>query len=49
MYAIHCMNNISTVGTDALSSAGYAFVDDPAKADAWLVRSANLHEIEAPA
>ena len=48
MYAIHCMNNISTVGTDALSSAGYAFVDDPAKADAWLVRSANLHEIEAP-
>ena len=40
------MNNISTVGTDALETAGYQFVDDPAKADAWLVRSANLHEIE---
>ncbi len=49
MYRIHCMNNISTVGTDALAQAGYAFVDDPADADAWLVRSANLHEIEAPA
>ena len=49
MYAVHCMNNISTVGTDALERAGYAFVDDPARADAWLVRSANLHEIEAPA
>ena len=48
MYAIHCMNNISTVGTDALESAGYEFVDDPNEADAWLVRSANLHEIEAP-
>ena len=46
MYAIHCMNNISTVGTDALASAGYDFVDDPAKADAWLVRSANLDEID---
>ncbi|MBM6676794.1 3-phosphoglycerate dehydrogenase [Olsenella uli] len=49
MYAIHCMNNISTVGTDALARAGYAFVDDPQQADAWLVRSANLHEIEPPA
>ena len=48
MYAIHCMNNISTVGTDALETAGYQFVDDPSQADAWLVRSANLHEIEAP-
>ena len=49
MYAIHCMNNISTVGTDVLERAGYSFVDEPGDADAWLVRSANLHEIEAPA
>ena len=49
MYAVHCMNNISTVGTEALERAGYEFVEDPDRADAWLVRSANLHEIEAPA
>ena len=49
MYAIHCMNNISTVGTDVLERAGYSFDDEPGDADAWLVRSANLHEIEAPA
>ena len=48
MYAIHCMNNISTVGTDALARAGYDFVDDPAQAKAWLVRSANLNEMEMP-
>ena len=46
MYAIHCMNNISTMGTDVLESAGYAFVDDPADANALLVRSANLNEME---
>lgn len=49
MYAIHCMNNISTVGTEALAQAGYTFVDEPSEADAWLVRSANLHEIQPPA
>lgn len=48
MYCIHCMNNISTVGTDALEAAGYAFVEDPAAANAWLVRSANLNEMEMP-
>ena len=48
MYSVHCMNNISTVGTDALEAAGYAFVDDPAAANAWLVRSANLNEMEMP-
>ena len=48
MYRIHCMNNISTVGTAALERAGYDFVDEPGAADAWLVRSANLHEIGAP-
>ena len=48
MYAVHCMNNISTIGTDVLESAGYTFVDDPAKANALLVRSANLNEMEMP-
>lgn len=48
MHRIHCMNNISTVGTDRLAAAGYTFTDDAADADAWLVRSANLHEIELP-
>ena len=48
MYAVHCMNNISTMGTDVLESAGYAFVDDPADANALLVRSANLNEMEMP-
>ena len=48
MYAVHCMNNISTIGTDVLENAGYAFVDDPAKANALLVRSANLNEMEMP-
>ena len=48
MYAVHCMNNISTMGTDVLESAGYAIVDDPADANALLVRSANLNEMEMP-
>ena len=48
MYAVHCMNNISTMGTDVLESAGYAFVDDPVDANALLVRSANLNEMEMP-
>ena len=48
MYSIHCMNNISTVGTDALAQAGYTFVEEPSEANAWLVRSANLNEMEMP-
>lgn len=47
MYRINCMNNIAKVGTDHLGD-GYEFVDDPAVADAWMVRSANLHELELP-
>lgn len=48
MYRVHCMNNISTVGTRRLTEAGYELVDEPGRADAWLVRSANLHETLCP-
>ena len=48
MYHVHCMNNISTVGTRRLTDAGYELVDDPERAEAWLVRSANLHETHCP-
>ncbi len=47
MYRIHCMNNIARVGTDRLGS-GYSFVNEPDQADAWMVRSANLHELALP-
>lgn len=45
MYRICCLNNIAKVGTDRLG-AGYEFVAEPEGADALLVRSANLHELE---
>ena len=45
MYKICCLNNIAKVGTDHLG-AGYEFVSEPEGADALLVRSANLHELE---
>lgn len=45
MYRICCLNNIAKVGTDHLG-AGYEFVSEPEGADALLVRSANLHEME---
>ena len=45
MYKICCLNNIAKVGTDHLG-AGYEFVAEPEGADALLVRSANLHEME---
>lgn len=45
MYKICCLNNIAKVGTDRLG-AGYEFVAEPEGADALLVRSANLHELE---
>ena len=47
MYQIHCMNNIAKVGTDRLGD-GYAFTNEASEADAWMVRSANLHELELP-
>ena len=47
MYKICCLNNIAKVGTDHLG-AGYEFVAEPEGADALMVRSANLHEMELP-
>ena len=47
MYQIHCMNNITKVGTDHLGE-GYAFTDEAYEAYAWMVRSANLHVLELP-
>lgn len=45
MYRICCLNNIARVGTDYLGD-GYEFVSEPEGADALLVRSANLHELD---
>ncbi len=45
MYRICCLNNIARVGTDHLGG-GYEFVREPSEADALLVRSANLHELD---
>ena len=47
MYRIHNLNNISPKGT-ALWTENYAQTDDPRQADAILVRSANMHEMELP-
>jgi len=45
MYQVHCMNNIAKVGTDELGP-DFALTDDADAADAFMVRSANLHEVE---
>ncbi|MBQ9058647.1 MAG: 3-phosphoglycerate dehydrogenase [Atopobiaceae bacterium] len=47
MFKVHCMNNIAQVGTDALGS-GFELTDNLQEADAILVRSADLHDIELP-
>ena len=47
MYRIHNLNNISPKGT-SLWTENYAQTDDPRQADAILVRSANMHEMELP-
>lgn len=47
MYKIRCVNNIAKVGTDRLGD-NYEMVDDAIYADAAIVRSANLHEVEIP-
>lgn len=44
MYKVHCINNIAKVGTDALGE-NFVLTDDASKADAIMVRSANLHEM----
>ncbi|MBR3317889.1 MAG: phosphoglycerate dehydrogenase [Atopobiaceae bacterium] len=45
MYKVHCINNIAKVGTDALGK-GFELTDDANAADAIMVRSTNLHEME---
>ena len=47
MYKIHCLNNISPVALEALGE-GYEMTDELAEADAILVRSADMHELELP-
>ncbi len=48
MYKVHCLNNISAEGL-AVFTDDYALTDDIAEADAILVRSADMHEMELPA
>ncbi|HIW75052.1 MULTISPECIES: 3-phosphoglycerate dehydrogenase family protein [Gordonibacter] len=45
MRFVHCLNNISSHGTDLLTDA-YELTDDPANASAILVRSAAMHDME---
>ncbi|MDO4806719.1 MAG: 3-phosphoglycerate dehydrogenase family protein [Coriobacteriales bacterium] len=45
MYKVNCINNIAKVGTDALGK-NFVLTDDAATADAIMVRSANLHEMD---
>lgn len=48
MYKVHCLNNISAEGL-AVFTDDYALTDDIAEADAILVRSADMHEMDLPA
>ena len=45
MYKVHCINNIAKVGTDALGE-NFTLTEEVASADAIMVRSANLHEMD---
>lgn len=47
MYKIHCLNNISAEGL-ALLTENYELTENIEEADAILVRSANMHEMEIP-
>ena len=47
MYNIHLLNNISDKGTSLLTE-NYSRVPNPEQADAILVRSANMHDMELP-
>ncbi|WP_165249273.1 3-phosphoglycerate dehydrogenase [Adlercreutzia sp. ZJ141] len=47
MYKVHCLNNISNVGL-ALLSSDYELTDTIDEADAILVRSANMHDMDIP-
>ncbi|MBP0990415.1 MAG: 3-phosphoglycerate dehydrogenase [Oscillospiraceae bacterium] len=46
MYSIKTMNKISKLGLDLLDKSKYTCSDDAVNADAILVRSASLHEVE---
>lgn len=48
MFKIHCLNNISSEGL-ALLSSDYEITDNIEEADAVLVRSASMHEMDIPA
>lgn len=45
MFTYHCLNPISKLGLEKFNE-NYKMTDDPADADALLVRSANMHEME---
>lgn len=47
MYQIHCLNKISPIGTDRFGE-NYTVGADLAQADAVLVRSAAMHDMELP-
>lgn len=47
MYKINCLNPISSVGTDLLND-NYELTQEVNEADAILVRSAAMHEMELP-
>lgn len=48
MYKIYCLNNISPEGL-ALLTDNYEVIENIVEADAILVRSADMHEMEVPA
>ena len=48
MYKIYCLNNISPEGL-ALLTDNYEVIENIDEADAILVRSADMHEMEVPA
>ena len=47
MYRVHCLNNIAKVGTDELGEE-FEVIDTLRGADAIMVRSASLHEVDLP-
>ena len=48
MYNVNCLNNISSKGTDLFSDA-YKIDATFEEADAVLVRSAKMHDMDLPA
>lgn len=49
MYAIKTMNKISPSGLTKFAPGAFQYGDDVEKPDAFIVRSASLHEVELPA